>query len=197
MRRKLGIFLMILGAVLLMAALSLLVYNCLDNRRAEEAADESLSRLYALIDENRSETAIPAYNRPSDGAMSSAELEGESYIGVLSIPSLGLELPVMKEWSYPNLRTAPCCYSGSVWTNDLVIAGHNYNSHFGRLKYINEGDKVTFTDINGNLFTYEADFTETLAPTAIDAMTSGDYPLTLFTCNYSGQARVALRCISS
>ncbi|MCD8159319.1 MAG: sortase [Clostridiales bacterium] len=113
----------------------------------------------------------------------------------MSIPALELELPVIKNWSYAGLKTAPCCYSGSAASNDLVIAGHNYNTHFGRLKYVREGGEVIFTDINGSVYKYETYSTETLAPTAIEDMISGDYPLTLFTCNYSGQARIALRCL--
>ena len=38
---------------------------------------------------------------------------------------------------------------------------------------------------------------ETLAPTAVDEMTGGDWDLTLFTCTYSGQARVTVRCVKT
>lgn len=55
---------------------------------------------------------------------------GYEYIGYLSIPSIGLALPVMKQWSYAGLKIAPGRYSGSLYTDDLVIAGHNYNRHF-------------------------------------------------------------------
>ena len=34
----------------------------------------------------------------------------------------------------------------------------------------------------------------TLTSTATKEMTAGDYPLTLFTCDYSGQARITVRC---
>ncbi|MCC8097952.1 MAG: sortase [Eubacterium sp.] len=197
-KRKLGLLMMISGAVLLIAALSLLVYNYFDNKRAGEEAETVLTELHSIIDANKieeEEAYSPVYIYPKDEEVPSVELDGNYYIGIVAIPSLGLELPVMKEWSYANLRITPCCYSGSVASNDLVIAGHNYNTHFGRLKYLREGEQVMFTDINGNVFKYETDFTETLEPTAIEAMTSGDYPLTLFTCTYSGQARTALRCI--
>lgn len=197
MRRKMGFLFMISGAVLLIAALSLAVYNMLDNMRAGREAETVLSELKTAEEEKGgSEVSFPAYNRPADGVMPSVEIDGRFYVGTLSIPSLELELPVIEEWSYSGLKTAPCRYYGSVWTDDLVIAGHNYNSHFGRLKYLTEGAQVVFTDILGNVFGYEVDFIETLSPTAIDEMTSADCPLTLFTCDYSGRARIALRCRS-
>ena len=35
---------------------------------------------------------------------------------------------------------------------------------------------------------------DTLAATAVEEMTDSGFDLTLFTCNYSGQARVTVRC---
>ena len=54
--------------------------------------------------------------------------------GVLRIPTLGLELPVLNEWNYDLLQMAPCRYSGDVETDDLILMGHDYQSHFGKLE---------------------------------------------------------------
>lgn len=77
-------------------------------------------------------------------------LEDGACIGILEIPSLDLKLPVISKWSYPLLKKAPCRYSGSVYENNLVIAAHNYRSHFGRLKTLQNGSEVIFTDASGN-----------------------------------------------
>ena len=77
--------------------------------------------------------------------------------------------------------------------DDLIICGHNYASHFGNLKNLCEGDLATFTDIDGNVFTYRMVEQETLPPTAMDAMESGEWDLTLFTCTMGGQSRVTVR----
>ena len=42
-------------------------------------------------------------------------IDGRSYIGVLEIPSLSLQLPVIGSWSYAELREAPCRYAGSAY----------------------------------------------------------------------------------
>lgn len=136
---------------------------------------------------------IPDYIICPDMEMPVETIEGRDYIGVLEIPALELELPVISQWSYPDLKNAPCRYSGSAYLNNLIICGHNYTSHFGNLKNLCEGDIATFTDMNGNVFTYRMVERETLQPTSIDAMESGDWDLTLFTCTVGGKSRVTVR----
>ena len=121
-------------------------------------------------------------------------IDGEEYIGILQIPDLALELPIIGEWSYPRLRTAPCRYVGSACTHDLIIAAHNYASHFGGLASLAQGSEVIFTDMDGNRFIYAVSETEQLPGTAIEEMKSGDWDLTLFTCTIGGAARVTVRC---
>ena len=123
------------------------------------------------------------------------EIDGEGYIGILQIPDLALELPIIGEWSYPRLRTAPCRYVGSAYTHDLIIAAHNYASHFGGLVSLAQGSEVIFTDMDGNRFIYAVSGTEQLPGTAIEEMESGDWDLTLFTCTIGGAARVTVRCV--
>ena len=136
------------------------------------------------------ESAAPNYR--TDG--SPKRIDGYLCIGCLSIPSLGLELPVMSDWSYPQLKLSPCRYSGSTGTGDLVICAHNYARHFGKLKTLSEGAEVYFTDMDGMTRRYEVAAVEILPPTDLENMTAGEYDLTLFTCTYGGQSRVTVRC---
>lgn len=200
MRNKTGTAFMILGTALVLAALSLFLWNQREAERAEAAVEEILPQLIARI-----ETAAPAdlsggleledddITEASDGT-AAVEIDGYTYMGYLSIPTLGLELPVMSEWDYTRLKVAPCRYTGSVGTGDLVIAAHNYARHFGTIKSLSVGDPVYFADIGGNVFAYQVAELDILAPTAIEEMTAGEYALTLFTCTYGGQSRVTVRC---
>jgi len=121
-------------------------------------------------------------------------IDGYDYIGFLSIPSLGLELPVMGDWTYEQLQLSPCRYSGSVEADDLVIMAHNYAKHFANLKNVRTGDAITFTDMCGNITDYEVAALDILGAGAVEEMTSGEYALSLFTCNYSGDKRITVRC---
>ena len=136
----------------------------------------------------------PDYILNPEMDMPTQEVDGQSYIGVLELQPLGFSLPIISQWSYPGLRIAPCRYTGSAYQNDLVIAAHNYTSHFGRLKELSPGDAVTFIDVDGNVFRYQVAEVETLPPYSVAEMTSGDWDLTLFTCTIGGQSRVTVRC---
>ncbi|MCD8124838.1 MAG: sortase [Lachnospiraceae bacterium] len=194
MRRKGGILCMVLGLVLLLAALSLILYNRWEDSQAGKYADEALEELQWDTEQRSTGVDIPIYNRPEDGVMDTVEIDGRAYIGTLTIPSLELELPILSEWSYEGLRIAPGRYTGSVWTDDLVICGHNYSRHFGNLKYLETGDTLTFTDVNGNVFHYQVAEVIILQPTDVEEMITGEWDLTLFTCTIGGRTRVTVRC---
>ena len=192
MRNKLGTICMILGTVLILAALSLFLWN----RREAEQAGEAAADILPLVVEQIAETAAedPAPPDPFDPTMTEVEIDGYLYIGYLSIPALGLELPVMSEWDYNRLNIAPCRYSGSTKTDDLVIAAHNYARHFGNLSRLAAGDEVYFVDMDGVLSAYQVAEVEVLSPFAVEEMTDGEFALSLFTCTYGGQSRVTVRC---
>lgn len=200
MKAKRGTILMTIGLLLLAAALFLAGYNIWDEHRAEGSAQQVLDQLAAETPQPEPPTPeepTPEYILHPEMDMPTVEIDGSRYIGRVSIPALGLELPVMSQWSYPNLKISPCRYQGSAYTGDLIIAGHNYRTHFGPLKNLGVGDTVLFTDADGNQFRYAVAEVETLAKTAVEEMAAGDWDLTLFTCTLGGQTRVTVRCVET
>ena len=197
-KRKKGSLPITLGLLLIAAALGLTAWNLYDEHRAEQSVSQVVEQLDQILppapDPDFQTIEVPDYVLNPDMEMPVETINGQDYIGVLSIPALELELPIISEWSYPRLKTAPCRYTGSVYKNDMIIAAHNYASHFGNLKYLQEGDEVTFTDMDGNVFRYEVALQETLQPTAITEIQQGDWDLTLFTCTIGGAYRVTVRC---
>ncbi len=196
-----------IGLLLLAAALFLVVYNLRSDAEAGVATDAVLEQLTPELEERAEiglpalptgesleEAYIPDYILNPEMEMPEKEIDGQQYIGVLRIPALSLELPVISEWSDPNLKIAPCRYAGSAYLDNMVVAAHNYYSHFGYLKNLSQGDEVIFTDMTGNVFRYEVIEIEILSPFAVDEMTSGDWDLTLFTCTVGGATRVTVRC---
>ncbi|MDO4815888.1 MAG: sortase [Bacillota bacterium] len=184
-----GRTLIILGLLLIAAAIGLVVFNLWDDRRAAETSEAVLEELLPdIIDKDAPEGIYP-------DEMPSIEIDGQKYIGVISIPAIGIDLPVNGEWSYPALKNSPCRYFGSAYTDDLVLCAHNYNWHFGKLKTLSYGDTVLFTDVSGNVFTYEVSEIEVLRPTSVEEMLDAqEWDLTLFTCTIGGATRVTVRC---
>lgn len=193
MKNKRGTLLMSIGALLIAGALFLLVFNHMQEKQAERIAAGTVRVLTQEIIPKLPDTAEDTQTTATQ--IQSVNVEGEDYIGVLDIPSLGLSLPVMDNWNYPKLRKAPCRYSGSFLSNDMIIAGHNYKRHFGQLSRLNQGDMITYTDVDGFVYTYLVADIETLAGTDVNGMKSGNWDLTLFTCTYGGISRVTVRCL--
>ena len=183
---------MILGTVLIVAALSLFLWNRREAEQAAEAVETILPRVVEQIAETAAEA--PAPPDPFDPTMTETEIDGYLYIGYLSIPALGLELPVMSDWDYTRLTIAPCRYSGSTKTDDLVIAAHNYARHFGGLSGLSGGEEIYFVDMDNVVSSYTVVCVEILSPTAVEEMTNGEYDLSLYTCTYGGRSRVTVRC---
>lgn len=197
-RKKRSSILIFTGLLLIAAALLLTGFNLYEEHRAERSVDDILEQMNPQDPPVLREGEIPNYLLNPDMEMPVETIDGRDYIGTLEIPSLDLELPVLSEWNYPNLRVAPCRYTGSAYQGNLIIAAHNYPSHFGNLKHLQEGEMVRFTDVDGNRFHYQVVVRETLEPTAIDEMQSeedGMWDLTLFTCTIGGQSRVTVRCV--
>jgi len=192
------------GVLVLLISAGILAYNIWDENRAAD----STARINQIMTEhiennikNRDSIEDPLYTDPEDNNDSDntplfIEINGERYIGILNIPVLSLELPVNYILSDRRLKETPCRYAGDINTS-LVIAGHNYRRHFSPLAKLRNGDSVTLTDAGGVNHSYTVDKIVTMNATDIEIMLDSSYELTLFTCNFSGMARVAVRCVKN
>ncbi len=177
------------------AALSLLLTNYYENLSAKKASEaysaEIAEQIEAKITSGEAADNLPD---PYDPEMSVLTLDGYDFIGYLKLMTLGLELPVFSDWDYVKMTVAPCRYAGSVKTDDLVIAAHNYLSHFGYLQSLNPGDEIQFIDADGITHRYAVTELVILPADAVDVMVDGKNDLTLFTCTYGGENRVTVHC---
>lgn len=203
MRRSIGSFCLILGSFILLATFSLRFYNWWESQEAGERSDEVVSQMNEDSEQSSEDKSVRQQKAQediydfSDSTMKEICIDGHWYIGTLYIEDFDLSLPVMSSWSYEYLKVSPCRYSGSIFTNDLVIAGHSYARHFGKLQQLSAGSFIYFIDVDHTTTEYEVLAVEVLSPFAVRDMTCGDYDLTLFTCTYGGTNRVAVRCNKS
>lgn len=191
MNRKCGAVLMTMGLVLLAVALGLYVRN----RAEDKGAGAASARVLAAVEE----IITGGSTRPDperEQEMTEAQIDGQWYIGYLSIPSVGLELPVLSGWDYDRLKIAPCRFRGTAEGEDLMILAHNYRSHFGPLRRLAPGDRVTFTDMDGRAFEYQVAASAVVEPTALEKVTADRHELTLITCTYGGKTRLIVCCDS-
>lgn len=180
MKNKAPLLLILPGAALIIVSLVIFWMQDAEDQAAREASLE-LMKSWALSSDSQThseETSQPA-----------------SPTWVLSIPQLGLELPILEECTEEGLKQAPCLYDGSdVCAPGLVIAGHSYDSHFGKLSHLKTGAQVTITDRTGNTFSYIVESQEFIPGDSPDKLNGEAYDLTLFTCTYDGSDRLLVRC---
>ena len=203
MRKGIGICCIILGICCLIASVGLIAYNHREEEHAQNASKTILQDVRETILINTREESISEESDRDESVeipvdvppeMLTTQVYGYECIGILSVPVLELELPVLTDWSYAKLKIAPCHYFGSYYEKDFVIAAHNYPSHFGRLSELQPKDLILFTDISGTVYCYEVVLLETLPANATEAMITSGFDLSLYTCTPGGANRVTVRC---
>ena len=220
MPKRAGIVLAVMGAVLMLSALLLFLYNRRESEYAGDQADRALQELQAILEEQGTgkntggdavlwddplaETLLQGDHRGDEengtaqvwdsADMRVVTIAGYGYIGWLEIPAIGSRLPVMDQWDAVRLKVAPCRQAGSVYTDDLVVAGHNYDTFYARLGELRQGDTVTFMDMNGQVHEYLVSRVETLLPTAVDQVLNSNHDLVIYTCTVSAEERIVAFC---
>ena len=185
------------GLLLLGISLTLVVRNEREVRAGGEQAELALARMQSEIqqrsDEGESTQAPEALPVMPAKELPVVEMNGWGYIGQLTIDALQLELPVMDQWSYGRLRTAPCRQLGTT-AEQMVIAGHNYATHFGGLKNLKPGDLLSFTDMDGDTTRYTVETVRVVSPQDGELLRNDAWNLILYTCTYGGAKRVLVGC---
>ena len=187
MKKIQGYIYIFIGVALIAVAAYIIRNNLNENAGAGKASDELLE---GVIDQMPS----AVLSEVPSGPMPVVDVEGRSFVGTVEIPSLGLLLPIQNEWSNDNAKVSVCRYKGSVYDHDLIVCGHNYTEHFGRLNELTSGDSIIVTDMNGRSFYFVVSNIETLGAYDVDEMEAGQWDFTMFTCTVGGANRVTVRC---
>lgn len=185
-----GLVLVIFGCVLILLSSLMVIYNRYeDNNSMIES-----KKIYEIIHNDELNILEDKTNDTYQSKeMKVANIDGYDYIATINIPTLNLQLPVMSDWDYKKMKKSPCRYYGSVFTNDLVIAAHNYDNAFGRIKYLNTNDLLVLTDMDNKEYMYKVEMIEILESDDVKEMIESDFDLTLYTCTKGGLNRVTVR----
>jgi len=197
-QQKRGCVFVFLGVALILLSLGL----HLTQKKQDQYAGANAQALLLQLESHQLPVTLPE-ETPSQPAVSGdpapmpvKEYLGYAIIGIIRVPSLGVELPILENWDYELLNVAPCRYSGSLAEEDLILMGHNYESHFRPLHHVELGATVEFEDVSGVIHSYTVAEVTTLYKNDGELLPSA-YPLTLFTCTPGGQWRVVVRCAAS
>ena len=124
-----------------------------------------------------------------------------TYESILSIPSLGIEYPVLSETSEELLKIS----INKFWrgspnsVGNYCIVGHNYKSGkmFGKLSQMKSGDTIKLTDLSGKTLEYKVYDRYVVDPENVactSQITNGLKEVTLITCTNGGKQRLIIKC---
>ena len=187
-----GKILICIGILLILSSIGITIYNKYEDLNAGKQAQEALTLLKE--ETKKQDNIVNNLSLNESKEMKTININGDEYIGTITIPTINLELPVMSEYSYDRLKKAPCRYYGNLFTNDLIICAHAYETFFANINKLTQKDLIIFTDVDGNHYIYEVLEVEILKPTDVDEMVNNDFDLTLYTCTYDNMNRVTVRC---
>ena len=213
-KKTIGIAIVILGILLVAGAVGLTAWNVKTDVTAGQTNEQLNEDVIQAILENKIQIEsddegtvdfLPGIYTPdfTPGGVNDEEPEldtvvaqGQEYVGILSIPILGLELSVMNKCDDKSVDKAPGRWVGTPYgKGGFVIGGHNYRSHLGKIDRLREGDLITFTDLRGNVFNYSVVGQEILASTQGRELRDKEWGLSLFTCTLVGDRRIVVRSL--
>ena len=117
-------------------------------------------------------------------------------IGVINIPSINVNYPILSTYTDELLKIAPCRFHGPNpnEVGNLCIAGHNYKNSkcFSKVPNLQLGDKIEITDLSGRMLTYTVYDKFIVNPDELECtsqLTNGNKEITLITCTNDNKQR--------
>lgn len=208
MKRQHGHILMAAGGFLLLCAATLLGSYIWEDYQAQQKSAQLVRQLQSRLSQNASasrempdeEPQLPVSEEPQTEVSADDEAAQEASkeaVYLLEIPAQDITLAVLGEYSEELLKQAPCRYGAENCSpGQIVIAGHNYRSHFRCLSRLQLGDEIFLTTTDGQRTRYEVSAFQEISGNDPDALFVGTWDLTLFTCALNRQNRVVIRCRS-
>ena len=199
-RQKRGLVLLAVGAILVLCGLGMHLAQQQEDIAAGQTAAILLQQLEVKLPPVDSEAVTESQQPdgetlvPADPVLPERKYMGYTLLGSIRVPSVGIHLPLLDQWSEEMLKVAPCRYEGSISGGNMIIMGHNYKSHFSPLHGVKIGAEVELENTIGRVFRYRVAAIEYLHRTEGELLPSSEYPLTIFTCTPGGLERVVIRC---
>lgn len=127
---------------------------------------------------------------------------GDKYysIGLISIPKIGLNYPILNKTTEELLKISPTRFWGKDpnEVGNLCIAGHNYrnNLFFSKVPQLQKGDIIEIKDLLGNIVQYSIYDKYIVRPedtSSTSQYTDGKKEVTLITCTNDSVDRIIVK----
>ena len=128
------------------------------------------------------------------------EINGYKVIGIIKIPKINLEYPILETTTVETLSLSITKFWGKEINEigNVTLAGHNNLSGvmFGKIKKLKVGDVIELTDVKNITLKYEIFKTYVIDPNDISCILpeqEGTREITLITCTTGGKNRYIVK----
>lgn len=130
------------------------------------------------------------------------EFEGYKVIGIIRIPEIDLEYPILEQTTQATMKTSISRFWGEEINSfgNVSLAGHNNydGTMFGKNKKLKIGDIVELTDLSGTTIQYEIKEIFKTDPNDVTILQTADSKIrevTLITCTNGRAERLIIKAI--
>lgn len=183
--------------ILLAIIVTILIFNKHSERNIYEDKNQEIVQQF-----KNSLNALQA--NVEDEKIQNIELEFEGYkvIGIIKIPKINLEYPILEETTQATMKTSISRFWGGDINSfgNVSLAGHNNydGTMFGKNKKLEIGDIVELTDLTGSTIQYEIKEIFKTDPndvTILQTTNSEIREVTLITCTNGRAERLIIKAI--
>lgn len=128
------------------------------------------------------------------------QIQGHKVVGIIKIPKIELEYPILEKTSKETLNLSITKFWGNRINEigNVTLAGHNNlnGTMFGKLKKLEEGDIIELTDIQNVKLNYKVFKTYVIDPNDITCILpeqEGVREITLITCTNGNKNRFIVK----
>ena len=143
----------LIGILLVVAAAGIFWYVSQARQSQTRVTDDVRMRLESLLPSDGDGFSGISTNGEGDSRIPSLLIDDVSYMGIVSVPSVGLNLPVRTSEDSGSLQVAPYRYAGTPTTH-LIFVGWDSEEQFGSLSRVGVDDHVEFVDVDGISYSY-------------------------------------------
>ncbi len=178
----------ITGAVTLFVAVAALIFWQLCIHNFQQRNEYYVKTIQSLIPSP--EGAFPEERR--DNTMSALYIDGIGFVGILEFPRFDSVLPVCESWG--NSFKYPSRFSGSVYDRSIIIGATSQKGQYDFYREISVGDRIYFTDMEGNRYSYSVTDIRYEKNADISALNKREASLTVFIKNVSAFEYIIVFC---
>lgn len=184
------IILIILIAIAIVLA-ALVIKKQVESNKIENQAQEVLSQIKEQTTNSEQIDVIQEID---------AEIEGYKVVGIIKIPKIGIEYPILEKTDKTSLNLSITKFWGEKINQkgNIVLAGHNNlnNKMFGKIDELENGDIIELTDSQMVTVKYQVFKTYVVDPNDITCILPEDEnsrEVTLITCTNGNKDRFIVK----